>query len=120
MFLLSALGSWETRKPCKAQVKHDAVLLLSGALRTGDTWGSCYLEALVEAAKISPTLQASDVKGVLSVLPSSGIWLEGSAGLSASSSVSDSLSYLCILHLPSAQFSSPGSSKVPLSSCSCN
>lgn len=69
---------------------------------------------------LSSTFQSSDVKRVLLVLLYSGIWPEGLASLSTSSSMPDSLGYILTLHLLSAQFSSPGSSKVSLSSCSCN
>lgn len=102
---LRALG--RPREPCKAiithtaQVNHSTVLLFSWAPeKQGHRWGSCCLIA----ATIS-TLQSSDVQGVLLVLPNPEFWPEDSTGLSASFSVSNSLSYIPPLHLSSAQFS---------------
>lgn len=71
-----------------------------GPKKQGHRWGSCYLTV----ATIS-TLQSSDVQGVLLVPPNPEFWPEGSTGLSASFSVSNSLSYIPPLHLSSVQFS---------------
>lgn len=94
------------REPCKV-IHHShklrsstALSVLMGPKKQGHRWGSCYLTA----ATIS-TLQSSDVQGVLLVPPNPEFWPEGSTGLSASFSVSNSLSYIPPLHLSSAQFS---------------